>query len=123
MATRQPVDREAARLLVAGGVTVALIVGGVVLSAMGRPLADLLSLVGLVVLPVLVGIGAITVKNTNGNTSELIAMLKQQRDHDAVEKQRLIVQIERQSRMLAAAPPPQAYVDLPTDQYEAVPAR
>jgi hypothetical protein len=118
MASRQPVDREAARLIVAGGVTIALIAGGVILSAMGRPLADLLSLVGLVVMPVLVGIGAITVKNTNGNTSELIAMLKAQRDRDAEEKAQLLAQNARQSHMLATSTPPPDYLNAPTAEYK-----
>jgi hypothetical protein len=71
-----------ARWWLAGVVLVTLIVGATVLSALGRPLIDLLALVSLVVLPIMgaMGYGQLhTIKeNVNGNTSQLMSMVQQQ---------------------------------------------
>lgn len=106
---------ETARLIAGTVVMVTLIAGGVTLSALGRPLTELLGMVGLAVMPILVGLGFVTVKNTNGANTELLNLVKKRLDTDAEEKAHLLSQNAAQSAMLAAASPVPSLGSSPED--------
>lgn len=107
----------AIRYYLAGVVLVALITAAVILVLAGRGLTELLALVGLVVLPVLGALGYNIKEQTNGNTSELLTLVRTstERAQDQADraeaarqadKAELLGMVSDLSARLHAAPPP-----------------
>lgn len=107
-----------ARWWLAGAVLITLIVGAVTLSALGRPLVDLLALVFVVVIPIMGGLGYSIKEQTNGNTTALLDMVRRQAEANSearAQEVRAAQEAREQDKAellalvreaLAAAPPP-----------------
>jgi hypothetical protein len=126
-----------ARYILGGTVLLALIAATVTLAALGRPLTDLLLLVTVIVAPLLGALGIqikeqtnVIKEQTNGNTSELLALIRHQSEQAVEAREKEATAREKDKAELLAMvadltsklhhslpPPPDAPVSPPAPPY------
>jgi hypothetical protein len=107
--SNQPTSTDRLRYILLGSIVLGLMAAGVTLSAMGRPLQDLQTLVTIALLPILGAFGYTIKEQTNGNHTRMMELIEKRDEEARQDRAMYIAMFQSMATKLHQSPPPPAW--------------